>query len=198
MSSLQELWAFVVFSAAAAGTPGPSNVMLTVTGALAGVVRGLRCLAGVVVGMGLMMFSAAVGIGALVTSAPVLLLVFKWTGAAYLGWLAWRIATAPVGNVKEGGEAVGFWAAFAFQWLNPKSWLVSVSATGSFVQMNGSVLGQALLIGIVFAMVATVCGFIWLCFGVTVRQALRSPRLHRAFNVAMASLLALSVLLFLK
>ena len=43
--------AFFIFSVAAAGTPGPSNVLLTATGAQVGVRRGLPCLLGVGLGM---------------------------------------------------------------------------------------------------------------------------------------------------
>jgi len=91
--------AFLVFAVVAAVTPGPSNLMLTAAGANAGVLRGLPCLFGVATGMGLMMFVVPFGLGSVVLKTALLLRVLHWGGAAFLLWLAWKIATS------GGGEA---------------------------------------------------------------------------------------------
>src|SRR5262249_38485350 len=86
--------AFLVFAIVAAVSPGASNVMLTTAGANAGVWRGMPCLLGVTVGMGLMMFLVPLGLGSLVLSYPLVLRLLHWAGAAFLLWLAWKIATS--------------------------------------------------------------------------------------------------------
>ena len=40
--TLDQIIAFAIFTIVAAGTPGPSNVLLTATGANVGIVRGFR------------------------------------------------------------------------------------------------------------------------------------------------------------
>jgi threonine/homoserine/homoserine lactone efflux protein len=195
--SPEQAFAFMVFAAVAAITPGPSNVMLTVTGALVGVARGLPCLLGVASGMALMMFVVAFGVGAIVVAHPLVLIAAKWSGAAFLLWLAWKIANAPPGSASgEGENAIGFAGAFAFQWLNPKSWLVSISASGTYLRPDGPALIQAAWIAGLFFLVAIASGFAWLAFGTAMRRLLKSPRLQKAFNWGMAALLAASVLLF--
>ncbi|HLS87698.1 MAG TPA: LysE family translocator [Burkholderiales bacterium] len=189
--------AFTLFAVVAAITPGPSNVMLTATGAVAGIVRGLPCLLGVAAGMAVMMSSVAFGLGAVVLSQPVLLGVLKAGGAGFLLWLAWKVATAPPAAHDAQASPVGFFGAAAFQWLNPKSWLVSTSAAGTFLRADGDAARQALAIGALFFVVALATGFVWLGFGSSVRGWLAVPTRQRTFNVAMAVLLALSVLLFL-
>jgi len=72
MTAKQTL-AFVLFAIVAAITPGPSNIILTSTGAHVGVLRGLPCLFGVAIGMGLMMFIVAFGLGSLVLENTVIL-----------------------------------------------------------------------------------------------------------------------------
>ena len=62
--------AFLLFAVVAAGTPGPSNFLLTATGASVGVVRGLPCRFGVAAGMGVMMFAVAFGLGSVVVASP--------------------------------------------------------------------------------------------------------------------------------
>ncbi|HYG55327.1 MAG TPA: LysE family transporter [Burkholderiales bacterium] len=184
----EALYAFVTFVAVAAVTPGPSNAMLAATGAVAGLRRGLPCVLGVGLGMGLMMFLAALGLGALVLEAPRVLAVMKWAGAALLLWLAWKIATAS-GELDE-GRAVGFLEAVAFQWINPKSWLVSTSAAATYFPANpASPLAQALVFGGVFFAVTLPCSLAWLLCGTALRRAARG----RFFKVTMGVLLALSV-----
>ena len=69
----EQALAFCLFAIVAAITPGPSNLVLTSTGANVGVLRGLPCLCGVAIGMGLMMCLVAFGLGSLVLEHPVIL-----------------------------------------------------------------------------------------------------------------------------
>src|SRR6266566_514337 len=89
-----QLIAFVTFSAVVAGTPGPSNALLTAVGAKAGVRRGLPSLLGQVAGMGAMLFAVTLGLGNALLAHPLALQVLKWSAAAVICWMAWRIATA--------------------------------------------------------------------------------------------------------
>src|ERR1051326_3102232 len=90
--TFEQAVAFVVFAVVAAGTPGPSNVLLTATGANAGVLRGLPAVFGVSAGMGVMMFLVAFGLGSVVIANPTFVRVLNILGAAFLLWLAWEIA----------------------------------------------------------------------------------------------------------
>jgi threonine/homoserine/homoserine lactone efflux protein len=88
--------------------------------------------------------------------------------------------------------------AAAFQWLNPKSWLVSTSAVGTYLQADAeTALVQSAFIGALFVAAALPTGFIWLPIGVGLQRTLASPRRLRIFNVAMGSILASSVAWFL-
>lgn len=208
--TLEQAVAFLLFSVAAAGTPGPSNALLTATGASVGVLRGLPCLIGVTVGMGLMMFVVAFGLGSVVLEHPLVLQTIKWCGVLVLGWLAWKIATAGPAGATAGGKPVGFLGAAAFQWVNPKSWLVCASAAATFldgsVGLNssasldgraGSALGQSAALGLLFVLASLPSCFPWLAFGAVLQRFLTSERAHRIFNVTMGVLLAASVILIL-
>jgi threonine/homoserine/homoserine lactone efflux protein len=191
--------AFLLFAVVAAVTPGPSNVMLTAAGANAGVLRGLPCLLGVIVGMGLMMFLVPLGLGSLVLTHPLALRLLNWGGAAFLLWLAWKIATSASLDAATGGDPVGFVGAALFQWINPKSWLVAASAAGTFLHAHaGSPLGQAAGLGGLFALAVLPSGFVWLAFGATVHHVLRTRARLRAFNITMGVLLALSIVLIVR
>ncbi|MBT5413168.1 MAG: LysE family translocator [Rhodospirillaceae bacterium] len=191
--------AFLVFSFVAAITPGPSNVILTAAGARAGIWRGLPCLMGVSLGMGLMMFLVAYGLGQFVLDNPDILRVLQWCGAAFLLWLAWRIATASSGGpAVEEGPPVGFLGAAGFQWINPKSWTVTAGAVGAYLQGDaGGAFAQALGFGLLFVVAAVPSGFLWLAFGAGMKRILASERSQRVFSIAMGVLLAASVVTIL-
>jgi threonine/homoserine/homoserine lactone efflux protein len=177
--------------------------MLTATGAQAGVRRGLPCLLGVSAGMGLMMFLVPLGLGSLVLGRPAVLTALHWGGAAFLLWLAWKIATSTSAidaiDATDEGQTVGFVGAASFQWVNPKSWLVSASAASTFLSPGaGSPVWQAASLGGLFVVAALPSGFVWLVFGAGVQRLLRSRRRRRVFNVVMGVLLALSIVFIVR
>jgi len=197
--TFEQAVAFFVFSVVAAGTPGPSNALLTATGANVGVRRGLPALFGVGAGMGLMMFLVAFGLGSVILRNPMVLTVVRWCGAAVLLWLAWKIATAHSASTATGGQPVGFFGAAAFQWVNPKSWLICTSAAATYLdQRAGSALGQSVAFALTFVVAALPSIFPWLAFGAVMQRRLRSDRARRIFNGAMGALLAASVILILR
>jgi threonine/homoserine/homoserine lactone efflux protein len=180
----------------AAVTPGPSNIMLTAAGANAGVLKGLPCLFGVATGMGLMMFLVPFGLGSLVLKTPLLVKTLHWGGAAFLLWLAWKIATSDRRASITARDPVGYLGAAVFQWINPKSWLVSTSAAGTFLHPEaGSAMVQSAALGALFVLAALPSGFLWLAFGATVQHALHDDRRRRILNIVMGTLLAVSVAL---
>lgn len=196
--TLEQGLSFLIFSFVAAVTPGPSNVMLTATGAIAGVVRGLPCLLGVAVGMGALLFSTALGLGQIVLGHPRLVQVLNWGGAAFLLWLAWKIATSDPAPQDGSKKPVGFTGAAAFQWVNPKSWLVGVSAAGTYLQTTtDSAWLYAATFAAIFVAAALPSGFLWLAFGASMHRLLRSARTARIFNIVMGISLAASVAMIL-
>jgi len=192
--------AFVLFAVVAAVTPGPSNIMLTAAGAHAGVVRGLPCLLGVTTGMALMMFLVPFGLASLVLAHPLALEILHWGGAAFLLWLSWKIATSSSRiDAPAERQPVGYLGAALFQWVNPKSWLVSASAAGTFLSPEaGSPVAQAAVLGGLFFLAALPSGLVWLAFGAAVQHLLHSRRRRRIFNVVMGALLALSIVFILR
>jgi threonine/homoserine/homoserine lactone efflux protein len=190
---------FGVFAAVAAGTPGPSNALLTATGANVGLLRGLPALFGVALGMGLMLFVVAFGLGSLILDHALVMTAVKWVGAAVLCWFAWKIASAGQSASTADVRPIGFAQAAGFQWVNPKSWLVCASAAATFLdQGSGGALVQSASLALVFILVCLPACLPWLAFGAVMQRFLRSERARRSFNYAMGALLAVSVVLFVR
>lgn len=190
--------AYLIFVIVAAGTPGPSNVLVAVTGAQVGVLRGVPCLLGVTVGTGTLLGAVALGIGTVLLEQPRLLFMMKLGGAALLLWLAWKIATAPPRSSTgaEYEEPVGFISAALLQWINPKSWIVAVSAAGTYLSPTSTnPFSQAAVFAVLFIAAATPTVGAWLVSGAAISRMLSSERQSRAFNLSMGLLLAGSVVL---
>ncbi|MBC8012811.1 MAG: LysE family translocator [Methyloceanibacter sp.] len=182
---LEPLLAFIVFSIVTSVTPGPNNVMLTATGANVGVRRGMPHLLGIVFGFGAMQFIVIGGVGTALTSSPQLMLGLKIVGIVVLLWLAWKIATAGRSVAGERERPIGFFGAVAFQWINPKAWLICAGSV-SFLQTDGvPAILQAALFGLIFVVTGIPCMLVWLGFGAAMQYFLRSDRALRTFNIMM-------------
>lgn len=191
--SPERIVAFLLFAAVAAVTPGPSNLLLAATGAAVGLRRGLPCLLGVAAGMGSLILATALGLGGVLAAAPALLPALRALGAGFLLWLAWRIATAPVGAGAGGApRPVGVASAALLQWINPKAWLAAGGAVAAHLPPGP---GAPLWLASLFVAAALPCGLLWLALGAALQSRLAQPVAARRFNRAMGVILALSVAL---
>ena len=95
MTSIGWLLSLALFSVSMSGTPGPNNVMLTASGALYGYKRTLPHILGVLVGCFVLFSAIALGLGVVFERFPLVQQTLRVIGAAYLLYLAWRIASAP-------------------------------------------------------------------------------------------------------
>lgn len=181
--------ALAVFCTVTCFTPGPNNTMLMASGLNFGWTRSLPHVLGVTLGFAFMVLAVGFGIGRLFDLLPGLFNVLRIASVAYLLWLAWGIATAA--GVEEGearGRPLTFLEAAAFQWINPKGWIMALGATTTYVA-HDAVTTSILLTGATFAVVGLGSSATWAVFGVGLRRLLQRPRLLRAVNIAMALLL---------
>lgn len=186
--------ALFVFALVASLTPGPNNLMLMTSGVKFGFARTLPHLAGVVIGFSLMVVLVGVGLDAIFIRVPRLLPIMRIVGAAYMLWLAVKIALAgPVGEVEGGGRPLGFFAAAAFQWVNPKAWVLSLSALSAYGAVAGDFTSSLAVMATLFLATSLVCAGAWALFGSSLRRFLMNPRAMRPFNIAMALLLVASI-----
>ena len=99
----QAFIALLLFAFASSVTPGPNNTMLMASGANFGIRRSLPHWFGIMVGFSLLMLACGLGIGGLFTAYPVLHELLKWGGAAYMVYLAIKIATSGSLSPTKGG-----------------------------------------------------------------------------------------------
>ncbi|MCH8499916.1 MAG: LysE family translocator [Marinobacter sp.] len=189
------LLATISFAFVTSATPGPNNLMLLASGANFGFRRTIPHMLGIVLGVALLLALTLAGLGELFMRFPPSQLALQVAGVAYLLWLSWKIATAPVGELSADGETLEarpfrWWQAAAFQFLNPKAWMMALAAISSFTLSGDLYLVSGLMVMVVFALVGLPAISLWAGFGVVIQQLLSSPRRQRAFNLAMGALTA--------
>jgi threonine/homoserine/homoserine lactone efflux protein len=184
---------FLVFAIVSSATPGPNNLMMMASGSIHGLRKTLPHMAGVVLGFGAMTFLIGLSVAGVSKILPWLYPVLRWGAAAYILYIAWRMATAEGAGTASGAiKPMSFLGAVGFQWINPKAWVMALGAVTTYAE-HGRLLADAALIAGVFMVVNVPCALTWTAFGVNIRRWLKKPVHLRAFNWTMAALLVVSL-----
>jgi threonine/homoserine/homoserine lactone efflux protein len=193
------------FAVSMSATPGPNNAMVTASGATWGFRRTVPHMLGVSLGFPAMLVAVALGAGEVLRARPWLHEALRWVGAAYLLWLAWKIGAAEPGpppgqEARDPGRSGGgsrplsFVQAALFQWVNPKAWVIALGAVAAYATAAGSgLVARAAMLALIFLLVTLPVVALWTLVGAGAARVLRTRRALRAFNLAMAALLVLSL-----
>ncbi|PWG16648.1 LysE family translocator [Salibaculum griseiflavum] len=191
--SQELLTAFVTFAFVASITPGPNNLMLMASGANFGWQRTVPHLLGVSLGHGFLVLVLGLGLAQLFEAYPGVKTLLTLPCAAYLLWLAWKIAhAAPPEKAKAEGHPLTFLQAAAFQWVNPKAVYMGITAQTTYAPQGAGWTG-AILVAAVFICVNIVSVNTWVMGGTQLRRWLAHPTRLRVFNWTMAVLLVLTL-----
>ena len=176
-------------------TPGPNNVMVTASGANFGYRRTIPHLLGIGLGYPAMVAGVGFGLGGVFEAVPAVHVVLKYAGSGAILWMAWRIATASgTGPASERpGRPFTFLQAAAFQWVNPKGWVVAIGAISAFTTVEGDLFYEVGAITLSFVSVNYACASGWTLFGVGIGRLLKHGSRLRIFNVATSLLLVAAI-----
>ncbi|MGF6854251.1 LysE family translocator [Paraburkholderia sp. CI3] len=191
--TLSALPAGILFALVTSITPGPNNTMLLASGVNFGFRRTLPHLSGISVGVVLLMLSVGIGLGEAFAHFPVLYTVLEVVSVAYLLYLAWKIGTSGELKLRNGERRpMRFHEAIAFQWVNPKAWMMVLTAATT-IHLSNSFGMNAVAMAAVFYVIGFPCICVWAGFGTAMREVLSNPKRLRVFNIAMALLLVASL-----
>lgn len=184
----------MIYALVSSITPGPNNMMLLASGVNFGVRLTIPHMMGVCLGFTLMLALVGLGVGVAVLAIPLLHTVLKYGSGAYLLWLAWALATSgSLGGSEAGARPMRFIEAVLFQWINPKAWVMAVSAMSIYTDPQ-AMLVSVLMVSGLFGLVNMPSIAVWVGFGVGLRGFLEDQTRLRLFNISMAILLLMSTL----
>lgn len=174
-------------------TPGPNNALLASSGARYGFRATIPHALGVAVGFPVMVFATALGLGEVFRAFPLIGEILRWIGAALLIWLAWKVFNAPApGSQKGKGRPWYFYEAAAFQWINPKAWMMAISVISVFVTGTAPLMEATYCAG-AYLLAGLTSAHGWAGFGASLQRFLSTPLRLKLFNSLMAGLILLTV-----
>ncbi|MEP7211059.1 MAG: LysE family translocator [Alphaproteobacteria bacterium] len=174
-------------------TPGPNMVYLALLSAQKGRLTGLAAVAGVALGLAVMGGLAALGVTEFVLGNRLAYEALRWSGVAYLVWLAWdcwRESRRP--PAPEGGGATmssGFIRGLATNLLNPKAFLFYVTVLPTFLSPGRDDLAGALALTILYVCVATLVHLVVIVSAGGLTRVLGEPRRREALGIVFAVML---------
>jgi threonine/homoserine/homoserine lactone efflux protein len=186
-----------VFALVATVTPGPNNLMLAASGLAFGFRRTLPTMFGFLFGLLLLLFAVAAGLGSLFEAVPFLHMALKVVGTGYLLILAWMLWKSASGEAAAATQPLGFLRGLAFQAVNPKGWMMTVSAVATYTLPDDEYWPSVGMLVLAFFVCGLASVMLWTGFGGLFRDVLGDRRRAQLAGRAMAVLTALSCVLVL-
>jgi threonine/homoserine/homoserine lactone efflux protein len=192
---LKELLALVAFAFVGTVSPGPNNTVLWASGMRFGFRRTVPHIVGTAIGIGALALGVAAGIGALLDAAPGLEVALRVVGSAYLAYVAYLVLGNGGIGTSDVSHPLSLWQGVAFQWVNPKAWIFTVAAVGTFLPpalprpVGAALLTATLMVVVVGSSSA------WAAGGAALGQVVGNERTRRRINIVLAVLLVASIAL---
>jgi len=173
-------------------TPGPNNTMLTVSGIKFGFFRTVPHLLGIPSGHALQLTLVCLGLGVIFETYPVIQDILKWIGTAYLLYLAWKILGSLKVGDKDTSSPLKYYEAVIFQFVNPKAWVICITAVSLFFPREESLPISILFLVLLSSIVNLPCISCWAIFGTGIKNYLKNKKIKIAVEWLMAIILVLT------
>jgi threonine/homoserine/homoserine lactone efflux protein len=198
-----ELAALLAYATAMAFTPGPNTTLSAAMAANHGLAHAMRFVFAVPFGWCLLLVACATGLGTLLATLPALGAAIRVAGAAYMLWLAWKLAQrarAWPGDAAPSHSAldVGFVRGVALQFVNGKAWINALTIAGTWIAVDGQVVARLAWVLPIAAAYGFASNFTYAALGAGLRQWLAQGERLLWFNRAMALVLTATAVWMLK
>ena len=174
-------------------TPGPNNSILTASSIKYGFVKTIPNIFGIPTGHGFQLALVCLGLGSLFTYYPFLLDILRYVGAAYILFLAYKMfGSLNISSSEEKTRPLKYYEAILFQFVNPKAWVICITAVSLFYPEK-----ENLFIGTVFMVImSTIINIpsisIWALGGSIIRHYLSNKTLKKIIEWLLALMLILT------
>ncbi|MGX5802842.1 LysE family translocator [Bradyrhizobium sp. Arg314] len=190
----QQLLALVLAATVVMGSPGPATISVTAVGAAFGLRPSLGYASGVVLGTIAVLLVVAAGVFGMLASVPGLAPLLAIASAAYILYLAFKIATAPpLAELESTATKPVFLGGFMLAVANPKAY-VAITAVFAGAASQADTLGVSIRLLVLATMIVAI-HLVWLLAGTAFARFLRNPLASRIINLAFAATLVMTTVL---
>ena len=176
-------------------TPGPNNAMLTASGIKFGFKKTLPHAFGIPFGHIIQITLVCFGLGSLFQKHPSIQFYLKWLCFFYLLYLGWKILGSLSSSDKESGRPLKFYEAALFQFINPKAWVVALTAaTAFFPTEENFIIATIFVAGTApFVCFPSIC--IWALFGSSIKLIIKNTKIKKIIEYLLALLLVVTAVI---
>lgn len=178
----------LVFAATTTFSPGPNNILMLTLAGQYGWKKCLKIMAGIWTGSFTLMLCCGLFSSVLSELMPEVAPYFKYVGAVYILWLAWKTAVRkPAAVETEQQKEPAFMTGFFLQIANVKIILYGLTAFTTYITPYVQGIPMTVLFAFVLMAVAAAGNVLWAAMGNVCQRFY--IRYYRIFNLAMALLL---------
>ncbi len=189
------IYGYLIYASVMAITPGPNNLMLFSYGKAYGINESQKVIIGIFMGVYVMLYLAGYGIANIINNIPAMELVLKIAGSLWMIYLGFVLRKISIETGRKDQIAIGFWQAFAQQFVNIKAWVMAINGASVFLPKTDSLHLNVFLFATSFALVGVPCMIIWLKMGDMIAKIVKSERSNKILGYTMFSLMMITVVL---
>lgn len=179
-------------------TPGPNNLLLAASGIRFGVRRTLPHIAGIHLGVYLLIALCGLGMGQLLLATPYAVVALKVFGSGYLIYLAWKIIGFELDS-SDGtstDQPMNLLQAAIFQFSNPKAWMMATTGLNISFAWNNNMASAVVLLCLGFATLGILCNLTWVWLGSSLSRLFTNPTYRLIINATLAIVTVATVIMF--
>ena len=178
-------------------TPGPNNAMLTASGIKFGFKRTIPHLIGIPFGHTIQITLVCFGLGNLFQKYPLIQDYLKWLCFIYLHYLGWKMIGSFSEQEKESGRPLKLYEAAFFQFINPKAWVVALTASTAFFPVNEKFYLATFFVAFTapFVCFPSIC--LWALFGSSIKMLIKNSKIKKFVEYFLAALLVITAIIIL-
>ena len=178
-------------------TPGPNNAMLTASGIKFGFKKTIPHLIGIPFGHTIQITLVCFGLGNLFQKYPLIQNYLKWLCFFYLLYLGWKIIGSFSEHKKESGRPLKLYEAALFQFMNPKAWVVALTASTAFFPVNENFYLATTFVVLTapFICFPSIC--LWALFGSSIKILIKNAKIKIIIEYFLAVLLIITAIIIL-
>jgi len=185
----------IFFSIAAAFTPGPNNIIGSNSGFNFGIKKSVPLILGVTFGYTTLITLSAGGLNVIFSAYPILKTIIKILGSFFLIYLAYKISFQTQVKEKKIKNPVKFYETFIFQFINPKAWVVALTAATAFFpsEENFFVATSFVAVTAPFICFPSIC--LWALFGSSIKLIIKNTKIKKNIEYLLALLLVITAVI---
>ena len=178
-------------------TPGPNNAMLTASGVKFGFRKTLPHLIGIPCGHTVQITLVCFGLGNLFQKYPLIQIYLKWFCFFYLLFLGWKILGSFSNIKKESGRPLKLYEAAFFQFINPKAWVVALTASTAFFPIDENFIVATMFVALTapFVCFPSIC--LWALFGSSIKIFIKKTKIKKIVEYSLAILLIITAIIII-